>query len=91
MLPYCCFLGLGNAYVVFLQLVSKYDIDKKLLPPKKAFGNTLDSFIQKRRGGLERYLQALLRQFEMIPFQLAMFLDFQKYVSVLNFTMQKST
>lgn len=59
-------------------------MDKKLLPPKKAFGNTSESFIQKRRGGLERYLQALLRQFEMIPFQLAMFLDFQKYVSCLH-------
>ena len=62
--------------------MNEYGFDKKHLPPKKVFGNTSETFIQKRRAGLEKYLQTLLKEFDKIPFPLAMFLDFQKYVSL---------
>lgn len=65
----------------FWQLVADYSIDKKVLPPKKLIGNTNDNFIHKRRLALEKYLQYLLQQFRLLPYQLALFLDFQKYVS----------
>ncbi|XP_067933194.1 nischarin-like [Watersipora subatra] len=60
-------------------LVSNHGLDKKLLPPKKTFGNTSESFIQKRRVALERYLDSLLRKFDRLPYELATFLKFQHY------------
>ena len=62
-------------------MVDQYGVEKKILPPKKAFGNMSESFIQKRRSALEKYLQTVLKHFERIPFELATFLEFQKYVS----------
>ena len=72
----CCTL------LVFLfQLVSEFKINKTLLPPKKLFGNQSEEFVKRRRKELEIYLQTVIRHFVNVPNQLAVFLDFQKYVS----------
>lgn len=64
-----------------LQMVIQYKLDKNLLPPKKLFGNQSESFIKKRQGELEIYLQTVLHHLTGIPPHLSSFLNFHKYVS----------
>ncbi|XP_013392557.1 nischarin isoform X2 [Lingula anatina] len=61
------------------RLVTKYKIDKTLLPPKKVFGNQNEEFIKKRQADLELYLQVLMHYLPKLPPELAFFLDFDKY------------
>ncbi|XP_046335182.2 uncharacterized protein LOC124117384 isoform X3 [Haliotis rufescens] len=62
------------------KLVSTCKLDKNLLPPKKLFGNQSETFIKKRQGELEVYLQTVLYYLaHRVPPILAFFLHFNKY------------
>lgn len=62
------------------KLTSCFHVDKGLLPPKKLFGNTSESFVQQRQAELEHYLQTLVHQFSArLPPALLRFLHFHKY------------
>ncbi|KAL5014555.1 hypothetical protein ScPMuIL_008825 [Solemya velum] len=62
------------------KLTSTYKLDKKLLPPKKYFGNQNETFIKRRQTELEVYLQTVLYYLiRKVPNCLATFLDFPKY------------
>lgn len=65
------------------KLTSCFHVDKGLLPPKKLFGNTSESFVQQRQAELEHYLQTLVHQFSArLPPALLRFLHFHKYVGL---------
>ncbi|XP_046581092.1 uncharacterized protein LOC124288585 [Haliotis rubra] len=68
------------------KLVSTCKLDKNLLPPKKLFGNQSETFIKKRQGELEVYLQTVLYYLAHFNKYVsphpphAFFLHFNKYV-----------
>lgn len=61
------------------KLVATKRATKSQLPPKKVFGNTSKSFIEKRRSELEVYLQKVLDDNRDLPQPLLMFLEFDIY------------
>ncbi|XP_054715107.1 nischarin-like [Uloborus diversus] len=73
----------SRRYKLFVEmhekLVSKFSLEKSLIPPKKVFGNRSESFIVERQKALELYLQTLVHRFELLPEPLEVFLDFPKY------------
>lgn len=61
-------------------LVSEHCVEKEILPPKKLIGNKCESFIEKRRIGLENYLNAVYNYLKKaMPIELALFLDLHVY------------
>jgi nischarin len=60
--------------------VSKYCVEKDILPPKKLIGNKCEVFVEKRRQSLEIYLNAIYNYLKKaMPRELALFLDLHKY------------
>ncbi|XP_022189395.2 nischarin [Nilaparvata lugens] len=61
-------------------LVSDHSVAKDLLPPKKIIGNKDPVFIEKRRAGLETYLQTVITFLQKrMPRELVIFLDMHSY------------
>ncbi|XP_015121312.1 nischarin [Diachasma alloeum] len=61
-------------------LVSEHCVEKESLPPKKLIGNKSEAFIEKRRQGLEIYLNSVYNYLKKtMPRDLAMFLDLHVY------------
>ena len=66
-------------------------MESNLLPPKKFFGKLNPDYVEKRREGLEKYLQSVLEGFdEALPVVLQQFLEADRYVSRLNHTRRSS-
>ncbi|KAG0713362.1 Nischarin [Chionoecetes opilio] len=62
------------------KLVSNHGVARDLLPPKKIIGNKDPSFIERRRGDLELYIQTIMSfMHHTLPRELAEFLDFHHY------------
>ncbi|KAK7065898.1 hypothetical protein SK128_027668 [Halocaridina rubra] len=62
------------------KLVSNHGVARDLLPPKKIIGNKEPSFVEKRRGDLQLYLQTIVNfMHHALPRELAEFLDFHEY------------
>lgn len=60
--------------------VSKYCVEKDILPPKKLIGNKCEVFVEKRRQSLEIYLNAVYNYLKKaMPRELALFLDLHEY------------
>lgn len=75
-------------YKEFLQLhqklVNEHTVTKDILPGKKMIGNKEPSFIERRRVGLEIYLQTVLSFLQKsMPEELFDFLEFNKYDVIL--------
>ncbi|XP_043473374.1 nischarin-like [Leptopilina heterotoma] len=61
-------------------LVSEHCVEKDILPPKKLIGNKNEVFVEKRRLGLEIYLNAVYNYLKKaMPRELALFLDLHVY------------
>ena len=61
-------------------LVSEHCVDKDILPPKKLIGNKSEAFIEKRRIGLEEYINAVYYYLKKtIPREFALFLHLHLY------------
>ncbi|XP_011299723.1 nischarin [Fopius arisanus] len=61
-------------------LVSEHCVEKEILPPKKLIGNKSEAFIEKRRQGLEMYLNSVYNYLKKtMPRDLATFLDLHVY------------
>ncbi|XP_012279727.1 nischarin isoform X2 [Orussus abietinus] len=61
-------------------LVNEHCVAKDILPPKKLIGNKSEAFVEKRRLGLEEYLNAVYVYLKkMMPRELALFLDMHIY------------
>lgn len=61
-------------------LVSEHCVEKDILPPKKLLGNRTDAFINKRRHGLEAYLNIVYNYLKKImPKELTNFLELDVY------------
>ncbi|XP_015600588.1 nischarin [Cephus cinctus] len=61
-------------------LVSEHCVEKDILPPKKLIGNKSEIFVEKRRIGLESYLNAVYQYLKKaMPREFALFLDFHMY------------
>ena len=61
-------------------LVSEHCVDKDILPPKKLIGNKTESFVEKRRVGLENYLNNVYNYLKKImPRVFALFLELHLY------------
>lgn len=55
-------------------------MEKDILPPKKLIGNKNEVFVEKRRLGLEIYLNAVYNYLKKaMPRELALFLDLHVY------------
>lgn len=59
-------------------------LQSDLLPPKKAFGNTTEEFVEKRQQQLELYLQHLVHSLQPHPKELLDFLAYKLIVRVHN-------
>lgn len=75
-------------YKEFLQLhnklVNEHTVTKDILPGKKIIGNKEPDFIERRRVGLEIYLQTVLSFLQKsMPEELFDFLEFSKYDVIL--------
>lgn len=72
-----------NSIIAFTQLIKRYGIDQMLIPPKKYFGILQPEYVEKRRLGLETYIQTLLLKFEdSLPQEILDFLESDKFVSM---------
>ncbi|XP_014204877.1 nischarin [Copidosoma floridanum] len=61
-------------------LVTDHCVEKDILPPKKFIGNKSEAFVEKRRLGLEIYLNSVYNYLKKImPRPLAIFLEFHVY------------
>lgn len=61
-------------------LISEHCVEKDILPPKKLIGNKCEAFVEKRRLGLETYLNAVYSYLKKtLPRELALFLDLHVY------------
>lgn len=61
-------------------LVNEHCVEKDILPPKKLLGNRTDAFINKRRNGLEAYLNIVYNYLRKImPKELTTFLELDVY------------
>ena len=68
-----------------LQLQKQFSsLQSDLLPPKKAFGNTTEEFVEKRQQQLELYLQHLVHSLQPHPKELLDFLTYRLIVSVVQ-------
>ncbi|CAH1714815.1 hypothetical protein AGLY_003691 [Aphis glycines] len=66
------------------KLVNEHTVTKDILPGKKIIGNKEPNFIEKRRVGLEIYLQTVLSFLQKsMPEELLEFLEFDKYDVIL--------
>lgn len=66
------------------KLVSEHTVTKDILPGKKIIGNKEPNFIERRRVGLEIYLQTVLSFLQKsMPEELLTFLEFDKYDVIL--------
>jgi len=66
------------------KLVNEHTVTKDILPGKKIIGNKEPNFIEKRRVGLEIYLQTILSFLQKsMPDELLEFLEFDKYDVIL--------
>ncbi|XP_060842251.1 nischarin [Rhopalosiphum padi] len=66
------------------KLVNEHTVTKDILPGKKIIGNKEPNFIEKRRVGLEIYLQTVLSFLQKsMPDELLEFLEFDKYDVIL--------
>lgn len=66
------------------KLVSEHTVTKDILPGKKIIGNKEPNFIERRRVGLEIYLQTILSFLQKsMPDELFDFLEFGKYDVIL--------
>lgn len=66
------------------KLVNEHTVTKDILPGKKIIGNKDPSFIERRRVGLEIYLQTVLSFLQKsMPEELFEFLEFDKYDVIL--------
>lgn len=66
------------------KLVSEHTVTKDILPGKKIIGNKVPDFIERRRVGLEIYLQTVLSFLQKsMPCELFDFLEFDKYDVIL--------
>jgi len=66
------------------KLVNEHTVTKDILPGKKIIGNREPNFIEKRRVGLEIYLQTVLSFLQKsMPEELLEFLEFDKYDVIL--------
>jgi len=71
---YSTFAALHDSFV------SKYCVEKDILPPKKLIGNKCEVFVEKRRQSLEIYLNAVYNYLKKaMPRELALFLDLHEY------------
>lgn len=75
-------------YKEFLELhrllVNEHTVTKDILPGKKIIGNKEPNFIERRRVGLEIYLQTVLSFLQKsMPEELFAFLEFDKYDVIL--------
>ena len=83
-----CSWSVQHRYSEFVELheallgINKENKSLKL-PPKRVFGNSSKSFIQKRQKDLEVYLQTALEKNPTLPKPLLHFLEFDIYVSVV--------
>lgn len=61
-------------------LVLEHCVEKDILPPKKFIGNKAESFVEKRRLGLETYLISVYKYLKSVmPRVLAVFLELHIY------------
>lgn len=61
-------------------LVSEHCVEKEILPPKKLIGNKSEAFIEKRRLGLEIYLNSVYNYLKKtMPREFAIFLELHIY------------
>ncbi|XP_033216816.1 nischarin-like [Belonocnema kinseyi] len=61
-------------------LVAEHCVEKDILPPKKLIGNKNEVFVEKRRVGLEVYLNAVYNYLnKAMPREFALFLDLHVY------------
>lgn len=66
------------------KLVNEHTVTKDILPGKKIIGNKEPNFIERRRVGLEIYLQTILSFLQKsMPEELLEFLEFDKYDVIL--------
>lgn len=66
------------------KLVNEHTVTKDILPGKKIIGNKEPNFIERRRVGLEIYLQTVLSFLQKsMPEELLEFLEFHKYDVIL--------
>jgi len=66
------------------KLVNEHTVTKDILPGKKIIGNKDPNFIERRRVGLEIYLQTVLSFLQKsMPEELLEFLEFHKYDVIL--------
>lgn len=57
-------------------LILEHCVEKEILPPKKFIGNKSETFIEKRKNGLEIYLNTIYNYLKKtMPRELAMFLE----------------
>ncbi|XP_074608631.1 nischarin-like isoform X2 [Acropora palmata] len=67
-------------YELHEKLVKRYGIDQSLIPPKRYFGMRQPEYVEKRRLGLETYIQTLLLQFDdNLPQEIQDFLESDKF------------
>ena len=61
-------------------MVTDHCVEKDILPPKKLIGNKSEIFVEKRRLGLETYLNSVYNYLKKImPRPLATFLELHLY------------
>ncbi|KAK2571079.1 Nischarin [Acropora cervicornis] len=72
-------------YELHEKLVKRYGIDQSLIPPKRYFGMRQPEYVEKRRLGLETYIQTLLLQFDdNLPQEIQDFLESDKFLHCIT-------